>query len=176
MRVQNCSGALEVFYGRGQPYYKKLMASPLQPLTVVTADGVSPPLAEEGGVIAARTLLSDVHEHLMSHHATKLTAAGIDPETVPPPKTVVLGNWIHDGKYTPGIGFMWGGNATAKAAVRKPVPQYDLFVANQDYGYQSGWAVGSLTMAEKILQAEMGLPKPAWLNGTWYEDRVLSIP
>ena len=49
-----------------------------------------------------------------------------------------------------------------------------MYVADQDYGYHSGWAVGSLTMAEKILQAEIGLPKPAWLNGSWYEENVLA--
>ena len=41
----------------------------------------------------------------------------------------------------------------ARKAVRRPDPDYDIFVADQDYGYHSGWAVGSLTMAEKILQA-----------------------
>ena len=40
----------------------------------------------------------------MGYHAKELTAAGFDPKAVAPPKAVVLGNWIADGKYTPGIG------------------------------------------------------------------------
>ena len=45
-----------------------------------------------------------VHASLMAYHAKELTAAGFDPKAVAPPKAVVLGNWIADGKYTPGIG------------------------------------------------------------------------
>ena len=46
----------------------------------------------------------------------------------------------------------------------------------QDYGYRSGWAVGSLQMAEKILQAELGIPKPAWLDDDWDEKNVVALP
>ena len=59
------------------------------------------------------------------------------------------------------------------AQVRKPVPSHELYVVNQDYGYHSGWAVGSLAMAEKVLQAEIGLPKPTWLQEEWYKENVL---
>lgn len=31
----------------------------------------------------------------------------------------------------------------------------------------SGWAVGSLIMAEKVLQAELGMAKPKWLAQSW---------
>ena len=31
-------------------------------------------------------------------------------------------------------------------------------------------------MAEKILQAELGTPKPTWLNASWYQDNVLAHP
>ena len=48
----------------------------------------------------------------------------------------------------------------ARKAVRRPDPDYDIFVADQDYGYHSGRAVGSLTMAEKILQAAAAPPPP----------------
>ena len=62
------------------------------------------------------------------------------------------------------------------AQVRKPVPSHELYVVNQDYGYHSGWAVGSLAMAEKVLQAELGLPAPRWLDAEWYEKRVVAEP
>ena len=60
--------------------------------------------------------------------------------------------------------------------MRAPTPDFELYVADQDYGYRSGWAVGALQMAEKILQAELGIPKPAWLDDDWYEKNVVALP
>ena len=59
---------------------------------------------------------------------------------------------------------------------RKPLKDYNLYIANQDYGYQSGWAVGSLSMAEKVMQAEVGLPKPEWLDAEFYKEWVTQEP
>lgn len=168
----DCAGALEVYYGLAPPYYAALMPTPLQPLTVATA--------EDGKNSSAR-LLSDVHEALVAYHTKVLRKAGIAPSALPPPKAVVMGNWISEGKYTPGIGSLFRDSALplseqdkVRQAIRAPVADHDVFVADQDYGYKSGWAVGSLIMAEKILQAELGLAKPAWLNGSWYQDNVLA--
>ena len=124
----NCSGALEVYYGGATPYYEKLQSTKLQPLTVVTKDDV-----EE----TRKQLMSDVHAHLMSHHASKFNAAGIDPSTISPPTTVVLANWIADGEFTPGIGHLFPATDAARKVVRKPVPAFDIFVVNQDYGCAS---------------------------------------
>jgi len=161
----NCSGALEVFYSpcRAGSYWSAMMTSPLAPLTVVT-DGDS---AESDAV------LGNVHAALMAWHADAIKAKGYDPTAFSPPKTVVVGNWISAGNFTPGIGALLSPGDEGRKAVRKPSPSYNVYVANQDYGYETGWAVGSLIMAEKVLQAELGLPRPAWLNATWYEANVL---
>ena len=165
----NCSGALEVYYGRAQSYYQRLMSSLLQPLTVITQ-----------GQGEHEKAIDDVHAHLMAYHADQLKAVGVDPSKVPKPKTIVLSNWIPDGKYTPGIGSLWDGNKRAtdeeRKVVRKPLPSHEVYVVNQDYGYQSGWAVGSLTMAEKVLQAELGVPMPTWLDKKWYQANVVAKP
>ena len=110
----------------------------------------------------------------MKYHEKALKLKGISPSSIPLPETVVMGNWVADGKYTPGIGRLLPGTDAQKAIVRKPTPDYEVYVVDQDYGYQSGWAVGSLIMAEKVLQAEMGLPKPSWLDEKWYTDNVLA--
>ena len=31
-------------------------------------------------------------------------------------------------------------------------------------------------MAEKVLQAELGLMKPAWLDEAWYDENVVRKP
>ena len=188
MPYGNCSGAIEVYYTHSAKYYENYMTSPLQPLTVAVRAGTNGSDLTRVGVEAngasddvallpadkAKKLITDIHEHLMSHHASDLTKAGVDPSTIELPETVVLSNWISDGKYTPGIGRLIPGTDAQKALVRKPTPM-ELYVVDQDYGYQSGWAVGSLAMAEKILQAEIGLKKPDWLDETWYKEWVLAV-
>ena len=168
-----CAGALEVYYGMAPEYYLSFMSSPLEPLTVATA---------EDGTSRSAKLLADVHVKLMGYHAKQLRKAGLDPASLPPPKAIVMGNWIEGGKYTPGIGSLFGRGSlvptsvqdAARKAVRRPTADFDVYVADQDYGYVPGWAVGSLMMAEKVLQAELGLPKPTWLNGSWYEVNILA--
>lgn len=96
------------------------------------------------------------------------------------PKTLVISNWTPDGKYTPGIGSLSPPKGVApdqaRKVVRKPLSSHALYVINQDYGYQTGWAVGSLAMAEKVLQAELGVPRPAWLDEQWYTAQVVAKP
>ena len=87
MPFGNCSGALEVYYSSSAPYYEALMESPLEPLTVATA---------EDGKAGSATLLADVHAHLMSHHAAAFANASVEPATIAPPKAVVVANWIAD--------------------------------------------------------------------------------
>jgi hypothetical protein len=177
----NCSGAIEVFYGSAVKYYANLMSDPSQPLTVVTSDASGKAIVEGGAndqpatAEAAAKLIDDVHVSLMTYHAKALKLAKIDPASIPKPKTCVLANWISDGKYTPGIGHLSGTDQDRKLA-RKPLKDYNLYIANQDYGYQSGWAVGSLSMAEKVMQAEVGLPKPEWLDAEFYKEWVTQEP
>ena len=79
--------------------------------------------------------------------------------------------------FTPSCG-NFTGDAAAAALARRPLPQSmpQLFVANTDVGPQFCWATGALIVAEKILQAELGVSAPSWLNATWYEQRVVAQP
>lgn len=153
VRFGNCSGALEVYYGEAHPYFVKLMTSPLEPLTVMTA---------EDGDAASRTALAQVHAALMRYHASALQAAGLDQPD--PPRALVVANWVADGAFTPGIGSFGApphrrgvpvtpdppGTDVLRRDIRKPSVEHDVFIVNQDYGYESGWAAGSLIMAEKV--------------------------
>lgn len=156
----NCSGAIEVYYSTADDFYRQFMFDDLTPVTVETQ--------RDDGFLS-----KSVHAALMAYHAASFRALGLDPNRLAPPATVVLANWIADGAFTPGIGFFAGTNYARKLA-RQPLP--NLFIANQDYGYKSGWANGGLLMAEKILQAEFGLPQPTWLDTAYYGTYVLGVP
>lgn len=158
----NCSGALEVYYATAQDFYRGFMENDRRPVTVATEKD--------------DPLLVAVHESLMAYHKRALLQVGVDVNSVPMPETVVISNWINDGDFTPGIGKFLGtdlGREIIRAPLKDRLP---LYIANQDYGYRSGWAVGGLKMAEKILQAELQIPKPAWLDADWYKTNVLDLP
>ena len=74
-----------------------------------------------------------------------------------------------------GAGGLVGGQAAPWAVGGAASESLLSCCRGQDYGYRSGWAVGSLVMAEKVLQAELGVPKPKWLEQAWYDDNVMGI-
>merc|ERR1719161_1743478 len=52
-------------------------------------------LQEPLGIVREGPLLTQVHEKLMEMHAPQLHAKGIDPKSLAPPVTAVLGFWRH---------------------------------------------------------------------------------
>ena len=167
----NCTGAILVSYTQflHQAYYTSLMTSPSNPLTVITSDS------------ANAEVLDEVHASLMSYHMSMFEEAGIDPSTIDKPKGVFIGNWINEAPLTPGIGYypLYQKPANeASAAVRKPSANHSVYVANHDYGFETGWASSALLMSEKILQSEpeFGFPKPAWLDEDYYQKEVVNQP
>ncbi|KAJ8598634.1 hypothetical protein CTAYLR_003068 [Chrysophaeum taylorii] len=158
----NCTGAIEVYYSVEAPFYRAFMTDDLSPVTVATDD--------------RHPLKIAVHEALMAYHANALAAVGFATSDIPLPVTVVLSNWIKDGAYAPGIGRMLATDYGKKIARNPTNGLANLFVANQDYGYKSGWANGGLLMAEKVLQSDLGVGKPAWLDDAYYEEYILQVP
>lgn len=158
----DCAGAIEAYYAQAVPFYRQFMVDELTPITVVTDDD--------------HLLKRSVHKALMDRHAEALSAVGVNASDIALPVTVILSNWIEDGHYTPGIGFFEGTNEGRKLARNPSAGKAKLFVANQDYGYKSGWANGGLLMAEKILQANLGIPGPTWLDEEYYQERVRGVP
>eukprot|EP00038_Savillea_parva_P002982 m.119714 g.119714 ORF g.119714 m.119714 type:complete len:198 (-) comp11033_c0_seq1:195-788(-) len=120
-------------------------------------------------------LLTDAHRRLLEYHAEALAAAGVDPDSIPAPTHAIVGHWVTGSPYAAGVG-SFQGNDQDRALVRAPIHKHDVYVANVDYGYTPGWAVGSLRMMEKVLQAELGLAAPSWLDKAWYEQNIINTP
>ena len=126
-------------------------------------------------------MLIDSHEHLMAFHAELFEAAGVDPATIKPPLHAVIGNWAEGAS----LSFVRPRDRQVPV-VQSPArggpeadPGHNIYVANQDWGYKSGWAIGSLKMAEKVLEAEFGLAQPEWLDDStscnWYQKNILTL-
>eukprot|EP00958_Prasinococcus_capsulatus_P029648 scaffold7589_cov403-Prasinococcus_capsulatus_cf.AAC.3 len=141
----NCSGALEVYYASGKDYWKGFMSSVQKPLTVVTKDETN---SQHRSVIASQAKRGACHIVYSHVHPLRLLEGKTDRLRCffsPVRFQVTVSNWIKGPKITPGIGDFVGDN-TARKAVRAPSSMYEIYVADQDYGYRSGWAVGSLQM------------------------------
>jgi hypothetical protein len=114
-------------------------------------------------------LLKDSHDQLVAYHAMK----GINlPDSVKNsyPTEAVVAFW--DPSVT------WSGGAWHSTKITgaddydmveqaiKPFSDLELYVADEAYGTQLGWAEGGLVMAENILTSYFGATTPAWMRNS----------
>ena len=126
--------------------------------------------------------LMTVHNELMELHKEDFEKMGINPDTIEKPELLLLGFFGNDkGSFAPGLSSsVCGLHDTVSKKVRRPNNNYDVFVGNVDYGAilkgHTSWAVGSLIQAEKILQAELNITAPSWLDSAWYQKEIADLP
>lgn len=174
-QIARCNGLLlAAYFGSSDPirerFYSNYQATD-DPLTIVDREKKDERFE----------LLKSVHDRLMEHHKDEFAAAGFNTSSIELPEFLYMANWkndnpitssIHDWpKFIPGAGY----GAIVKALLR-PVPGYDIFIANEAFGVNPGWAEGSVLMAERVLALEMGIGKPSWLlDDSYYESSVLDL-
>eukprot|EP01059_Diplonema_ambulator_P000996 TRINITY_DN1076_c0_g3_i1.p1 TRINITY_DN1076_c0_g3~~TRINITY_DN1076_c0_g3_i1.p1 ORF type:complete len:475 (+),score=177.95 TRINITY_DN1076_c0_g3_i1:50-1474(+) len=175
----NCRGSLEV-------YYKSTYAGATPLPSYFWFDRATQhddPLTRTVQGDGDDAILGELHDVLMEFHADEFAAAGVDTTTIPPPKALYMGAFLAEGTYVGAMGLTQC--ALTKGidlwkTIRRPNADFDVFMANQDFGYdlntQIGWATGSLQLAEKILQAELKMHRPHWLNSSWYEEKIVNVP
>jgi hypothetical protein len=129
-------------------------------------------------------LLTATHQSLMTVHADALAAAGINPNSIAPPTSTVIGlfNSVHNPwipSFMINLEDVQSGLNTPDAAyslnnlAAKPVPGKEIYVASEGYGISFGWAEGSLIMVERVLAAHFGLTKPGYVSQTYWNQQVL---
>ena len=160
----NCSGYIETYYTGSTTYYKQYQTDPLSPVKLLDTT-----------TTMGKKALDDSHTSLIAFHKDELEKAGIAQSSLAKPTFMTVSNWVSDDPVAPGIGHMSSGSDAQRALARAPTATHDVYLADQDYGYRSGWAVGSLKMAEKVLQAEIGVAKPSWLDEEWYVKNVVGL-
>lgn len=174
-RGVKCGGVLQAAYFGAEDavresFYTKFQATD-DPLTII----------ERGKPDKRIELLEAVHNKLMEFHKQKFADAGLNTSSIDFPAFVYMTNWketntltssYHDWpKYIPGADF----SAIIKALLR-PIPGYDIFLANEAFGVHPGWAEGSVMMAERVLGYELGIDKPFWLQDDSYYFSVVLNP
>ena len=142
-------------------------------------------------------LLAESHAKLLALLASDFEKAGVDPATVAPPTTAILGFWDEgtNAYLTPPVSSNFRAMVGDVCPVETCLGDVDahtytmkvsnptagarrIFVANNDFywtGYQGTpccWAEQSLKMAELILKTHFGLAKPDWLDATYYHEKI----
>mmetsp|Transcript_53350 Transcript_53350/g.119751 ORF Transcript_53350/g.119751 Transcript_53350/m.119751 type:complete len:172 (-) Transcript_53350:914-1429(-) len=152
------------------------------------------PAADPLTVTTDAALLGPVHNRLMSFHAAAFASKGLNASAVPPMSKIALGVWTTD-KFArltspvsanmhwmikddrcPAEACLRGVNAQQyNALVYRPNPARNIHLANNDYAWTGDqevpccWAEQSLKPAERALHRAWGLPRPGWLNATYWD-------
>ena len=136
-----------------------------------------------------------IRDRLMTMHAERFRIHGVDPKSVKPPTSAIMGFWDLDNplltmpqsanfntqvKQCPKetcLGDIDGHTYTLKTS--DPTGgKKRIFLANNDYyftGYQGTlccWAEQSLKVTENILKVHFNMTKPAWLDKKYYADKI----
>eukprot|EP00471_Norrisiella_sphaerica_P012279 CAMPEP_0184496830 /NCGR_PEP_ID=MMETSP0113_2-20130426/34983_1 /TAXON_ID=91329 /ORGANISM="Norrisiella sphaerica, Strain BC52" /LENGTH=513 /DNA_ID=CAMNT_0026883645 /DNA_START=156 /DNA_END=1697 /DNA_ORIENTATION=- len=134
--------------------------------------------------------LADMHQALMDAHKPLFQKLNVSLETIPLPSIIVISSWRRDHVGTTAPTKVYYNTTLEKACGLKglteesyrrtllqPFANKNVFLANNDYRatrsdqMYGDWAEESLLMAERALRT-IGISKPSWLNGTYYEQHV----
>jgi len=188
-----CHGYLQIYYAAtNETFYYSATNAPAEPLGV---HGRAPP--------TSHAKLEKAHAALLDVLSPLLSAAGVAPDQLPYPSQLVVGAWSrpgvipHDHGYTAPTKVYWAESISGSAAGACGVPgltdaEYrtsvlqplgrgaPLYLANNDFVSQKvdyfygDWAEESLLQAERALY-RLGVPKPPWLNATYYDTNIVPL-
>lgn len=175
---RNCRGALLVSYSAGDPsgacsaihahVHNELGYTPL-----TNTDNVRKYIP--GNMTGVEKLyFDDLLKQLRRFHRTSLKQMGFDAnEAIPPPVGCVLGDWSDVG-----IHFQMGpgtGDLNVYKLYTQPVKDLNISLVNEAWGYDQGWAEGSLHSAERALFHQYGLPRPSWMDEPFHNSIIVKF-
>ena len=104
---------------------------------------------------APRRMVEEVHRQLVELHG--------NPPNVPLPYSAAYRDWGDD-PYGGGANFWPVGVKSYDVSTRiiQPKPPLPVYICGECYSHAQGWVEGSLATAEEMLQAHLGVPRPAW--------------
>jgi len=159
-----CKGVVLMSYpdGENTKYFETVQNDKDSPLVIVNSNTTDP---------VELTWMKDAHSLFVNSFKPYFRQKNIDPDTIPLPKTIVMGVWQAAWHYGPVNNFP-GGQTNALSL--KPVNNLKLFWVNEANSIDQGWAEGSLLMAEKAANM-LGLSRPSFLgNNYWYDAMILT--
>lgn len=187
-----CSGYLEMYYAAtNETFFYGISGAPTEPLGIAHQ---APPFEH--------AKVEEAHAALLEAIAPLLRHKGVAADSLAHPSQLVVGVWsrpssvAHDTGYTAPTKVYWapevsgspgkacGVDGLTDAEYRTTVLQpfgraSPIFLANNDWICQDvtyfygDWAEETLLQAERALH-RLGVPRPAWLNASYYHEKVAS--
>jgi len=188
-----CHGYLEMYYAaQNETFYYDLSGAPAEPLGIVHD---APPYEHAA--------LEKAHAALLEAIAPLLKQSGVPANSLPPPTELVVGAWSRPGVikrdtgYTAPTKVYWSPSISGSVAnacgvdgltdseyrqsVLQPFGRHvPIYLANNDFVAQDvtyfygDWAEESLLQCERALH-RLGMGRPAWLNATYYAQKIAGL-
>lgn len=162
------SGFVNVAYANEQsycPYFQAAQKERTNPILIIYANSTNKVEAD---------FFQDISNTFLRSLQGLFTKNNVDPNVLVKPEILVMGIWVDTLAWhqVPISNFKGGYPARL---MLNPVNSIPIYVANEAYSFDQGWAEGSLAAAEKILQKYFGLTRPTWLsNSHWYNAIILN--
>ena len=115
--------------------------------------------------------LNDVTASFIKSQTGIFASKNVNPSLLPALQILVMGVWNAAWHQSPIYKDFRGGDISK--AMLNPVPGVPIYVANEAFSVDQGWAEGSLIAAEKILYKYFGLNRPSWLADSYWHDAII---
>lgn len=115
--------------------------------------------------------VEDLVKQLRRVHKSSFRAIGMDPDVaIPMPAGCIFGDWRDVGVHVQmGTG---QGETNVFELYGKPVADLDIFLANEAWGQEAGYAQSALESAERALYHHFGLSESSWMDGPWHSSVI----
>lgn len=155
-----CHGVTQVVFADGLDFCTTFWTGTDDELVIINNTDTDPVRSGLFNMLAEST-------NLVQSKALKSTSPIVDPTVL------VIGRWKggwHNVR--PNSQFLGG---DVQKLLLKPVANNHIYLVNEAYSIDQGWAEGSLIASEKVLNKYFNLTRPAWLgNEYWYDTIVLN--
>jgi hypothetical protein len=91
---------------------------------------------------------------------------------IPDPTILVMGRWKAGWYHTRPNSKHLGGDV--QTLLLRPVPTKNIYLVNEAYSTDQGWAEGSLIASEKVLRKYFNLNRPVWMGNTYWYDAIIA--
>lgn len=155
-----CHGVTQVAFADGLDYCTTFWTGEDKELIIINNTDTDPVRSNFFKMLADSTKLAQ-------KEALKSAASIVDPTVL------VMGRWKGGWYHVRPNSKYLGGDV--QRLLLKPVPGKELYLVNEAYSIDQGWAEGSLIAAEKVLNKYFNLTRPAWMGDDyWYDAIVLN--
>lgn len=167
INATHCKGYVNVAYADGQDwcvYFQTARHNKSNPIVIIHSNTSN---------LVEKQFFDDLTDQFMQSQHKVFQKAGIDPATLAKPERLVMGVW-DEGWHTFPVSNFTGGEPSR--LMLNPVPSVPVYVVNEAFSTDQGYAEGSLIAAEKVMKNHFGLNRLSWVGNQYWYDAIIANP